>query len=434
MAPQPPKPQNTYQAERARSFNSLRGGKFGPSKGGKSGPYQGGRTGTAAGNFQRTRDGASFVPYQRGEFQNYPPVPCTDEEFYTILDQWIADGIVKPLEARPDLTDEDKKNPQYCRYHQYVSHPTPACKTLRRIFHAKINDGTLELSSQRQTIDSNPLPRHKGKEVVAMVGRIGKDSVDEDGNDVSHIWKNDPKPSDGIWESNRGCDKAFWRKYSALRRYLDPFPSPTGWGDNLEEGSGCQHSRGQENPSNSELLINHPRNNKMPTNETVDEHAPNYKEEIYADLSSFCEIPHLSKWDDSSEEIFHMDEDSLLPSKSVFEHGKDPFLDEWSEESFKTKMKMPDFPPPHLINTPSVFLNSDLPPKKRRLLTIEDTRESVGSNQEEGAIENLIFNFDASEDYSNSQQLMEIVYDNSVGQEENVSMVIHDVEDEASPS
>ena len=109
-------------------------------------------------------------------------MPCIDEEFYTILDQWIADGIVKPLEARPDLTDEDKKNPQYCRYNQYVSHPTPACKTLRRIFHAKINDGTLELSSQRQTIDTNPLPRHKGKEVVAMVGRIGKDSMDEDGN------------------------------------------------------------------------------------------------------------------------------------------------------------------------------------------------------------------------------------------------------------
>ena len=55
-------------------------------------------------------------------------------------------------------------------------------------------------------------------------------------------------------------------------------------------------------------------------------------------------------------------------------------------------------------------------------------------NQEEGAIENLIFNFDVYEDYSNSQQLMEIVYDNSIGQEENVSMVIHDVEDEASPS
>ena len=59
----------------------------------------------------RARNGTSFVPYQRGEFRNYPPVPCTDEEFYTILDQWITDGIIKTLEARPDLTDEDKKNP-----------------------------------------------------------------------------------------------------------------------------------------------------------------------------------------------------------------------------------------------------------------------------------------------------------------------------------
>ena len=172
--------------------------------------------------------------------------------------------------------------------------------------------------------------------------------------------------------------------------------------------------RRQENPSNSELLINHPRNNKMPTNETVDEHAPNYKEEISTDLSSFCEIPHLSKWDDSSDEIFRMDEDPLLPSKSVFEHGKDPFLDEWSEEPFKTKMKMPDFSPPHLINMSSVFLNSDLPPKKRRLSAVEDARESVGSNQEGGTNEDIFFDFSTYEDYSKSQRLVEIIYDNSV--------------------
>ena len=157
-------------------------------------------------------------------------MPYTDEEFYTILDQWIADGIVKPLEARPDLTDEDKKNAQYCRYHQYISHPTPTCKTLRRIFHAKINEGTLELSSQRQTIHSNPLPRHTGKEVVAMVNHVGEDPMEEDDDDFSHVWKNDPKPSNRIWESNQGCDKAFWRKYSSPRHNLDPFLNPTGWG------------------------------------------------------------------------------------------------------------------------------------------------------------------------------------------------------------
>ena len=109
-----------------------------------------------------------------------------------------------------------------------------------------------------------------------------------------------------------------------------------------------------------------------------------------------------------------MDEDPPLPTESVFEYSKDPFLDEWSEESFDTKMKIPDFSPPHLINTPSIFLNSDLPPKKRRLLAEEDARESVGSNHEEGAVEDLFFNFGTYKDYLNRKQSMEVVYDNSV--------------------
>ena len=53
---------------------------------GETRSYQEGRTGTAAKNVQRTRDGTSFVLYQKGEFRNYPPMPYTSEEFYTILD------------------------------------------------------------------------------------------------------------------------------------------------------------------------------------------------------------------------------------------------------------------------------------------------------------------------------------------------------------
>ena len=63
----------------------------------------------------------------------------------------------------------------------------------------KINDGMLELSSQKQTIDSDPLPRHKEKEVTAMVSHTGEDPMDEDDNDNDiHPWKNDPKPTDGV--------------------------------------------------------------------------------------------------------------------------------------------------------------------------------------------------------------------------------------------
>ena len=100
---------------------------------------------------------------------------------------------------------------------------------------------------------------------------------------------------------------------------------------------------------------------------------------------------------------------------------------------------MLDFLPPYLINTPSMFLNSDLPPKKRRLLAEEDTRESVGSNHEEGTVEGLFFNFGTYKDYLNRKQSMEVVYDNSVitintDQRENVSMVIHDAESDTSHS
>ena len=61
----------------------------------------------------------------------------------------------------------------------------------------------LELSSQKQTIDSNTLSYHKGKEVAAMVNHIEEDLMDKDNNAISHVWKNDPKPTDGIWEQLR---------------------------------------------------------------------------------------------------------------------------------------------------------------------------------------------------------------------------------------
>ena len=117
-------------------------------------------------------------------------------------------------------------------------------------------------------------------------------------------------------------------------------------------------------------------------------------------------------------------------------------MDEWPEEPFNTKMTIPDFPPPYFIDTAPTVLNGDLPPKKRRLLADEDMRESIRSNQEEGIIGDLFFNFRAYEEYSKDQQPTKTAYNNSVissksvnaGQGENVSMVIHDAEDDAPPS
>ena len=40
--------------------------------------------------------------------------------------------------------------------------------------------------------------QNKGKEVAAMVGHLGEDPIDKDDNDISSVWKYDPKPLDGI--------------------------------------------------------------------------------------------------------------------------------------------------------------------------------------------------------------------------------------------
>uniref|UniRef100_A0A2N9FIW5 Reverse transcriptase domain-containing protein n=1 Tax=Fagus sylvatica TaxID=28930 RepID=A0A2N9FIW5_FAGSY len=73
------------------------------------------------------------------------PVPCTLEEMIAILNKWVADGIIKLPEAPKKATEEDKKNPKFCYFHQYIHHSTADCWTLRRKFHEKIQDGTLEL-------------------------------------------------------------------------------------------------------------------------------------------------------------------------------------------------------------------------------------------------------------------------------------------------
>ena len=53
-----------------------------------------------------------------------PPVPCTLEEMMAILNKWVADGVVKLPKVSKKVTKEDKKNPKFCYFHQYVHHST----------------------------------------------------------------------------------------------------------------------------------------------------------------------------------------------------------------------------------------------------------------------------------------------------------------------
>ena len=109
-----------------------------------------------------------------------PPVPCTLEEMMAILNKWVADGIIKLPEAQKKATEEDKKNPKFCYFHQYVYHSTADYWTLRRKFHEKIQDGTLELPQAKQKVHIDPFLKHKDRAVVSVVIHGNASDVDMD--------------------------------------------------------------------------------------------------------------------------------------------------------------------------------------------------------------------------------------------------------------
>jgi len=84
-----------------------------------------------------------------------------------LLDKWIADGIFKPNQVSRKPTEEERRDPHFCRLHNYVQHPTAECWALRRLVHHRIKEGTLELTQQE--FQRNPLLNHKGKGIAAVV-------------------------------------------------------------------------------------------------------------------------------------------------------------------------------------------------------------------------------------------------------------------------
>ena len=84
---------------------------------------------SAAGVKRKRDDGA--------EQQELPFIPCIDEEIRVIADKWVVDGVLRIIKPNREPTKEDKQNPHYCHYHQYVHHKTRNCRALRRMFHKK---------------------------------------------------------------------------------------------------------------------------------------------------------------------------------------------------------------------------------------------------------------------------------------------------------
>ena len=61
------------------------------------------------------------------EYDTPPPLPCTLNELNVLLDKWIADGVFKPNQVSREPTEEERKDPRFCRLHNFVQHPTAEC-------------------------------------------------------------------------------------------------------------------------------------------------------------------------------------------------------------------------------------------------------------------------------------------------------------------
>ncbi|CAL2266015.1 unnamed protein product [Prunus armeniaca] len=71
----------------------------------------------------------------------------------------FANSAIKLPKPYKVPTREEKGDPRYCRYHQFVGHPTIACQTLKKIMHTRVHDGTLKLPSKKQAFDEDSLPK-----------------------------------------------------------------------------------------------------------------------------------------------------------------------------------------------------------------------------------------------------------------------------------
>ena len=101
------------------------------------------------------------------EYESPPPIPCTPKELDVLLDKWIADGVFKPNHVSREPTEEERRDPHFCRLHNYMQYVTAECWALCRLVHRRIKKGTLELSQLE--VQRNLLLNHKGKGVAAVV-------------------------------------------------------------------------------------------------------------------------------------------------------------------------------------------------------------------------------------------------------------------------
>ena len=67
---------------------------------------------------------------KREKEEEYPPIPCIDEEMNTVIDKWIADGVLRSFKPIQEPTPKDMRKPFYFRYHRYVAYGIRDCRAI----------------------------------------------------------------------------------------------------------------------------------------------------------------------------------------------------------------------------------------------------------------------------------------------------------------
>ena len=67
-----------------------------------------------------------------------------------VIEKWMVDGVLRSFKPIREPTLEDMREPLYCRYHSYMGHGTRDCREIRRTFHKKISDGTLNFTREQE--------------------------------------------------------------------------------------------------------------------------------------------------------------------------------------------------------------------------------------------------------------------------------------------
>ena len=159
----------------------------------------------------------------RKDNETYPAIPHSEEEIYAIVNYWLANRIINPPRPRRPPTENEKFHPRYCRYHQFLGHPTIACQKLRKIYYEGVDGGPFRTKG----IFS---PRNKKREyvVVAIHVILDSSSAYDEEEQEQRVWTSDPKPPDANWEEGGNYEKAFWQKYIQPESYSLPFPEAQG--------------------------------------------------------------------------------------------------------------------------------------------------------------------------------------------------------------